>query len=169
MISIDTDASEKMLKLSASIKKFGNFREPMLKWVRYMQNETEKLFANNALGGTYNGITWEYFSDRTLNKLEKGYTVYRYTRPNHRTKLKYGDRILQHTGQLKKSLTNAKLFRITNNAIEFGSTVDYAFYHQLGTRYMPDRPVLFATDKNIEYFDRLITQHINKSLRSRDG
>jgi len=173
MIEIETDASDELTMLSASIKKFGNFREPMLKWIRYMQTEKNKLFNANALGGTYDGIHWPYFSPKTLEKISMGRRMYRFTRPSSRTLLKDGDKILNHTGQLKRSLTNSKLFRITNNYIEFGTTVDYAVYHQEGTPGnkfpMPARPILTATDKNLEYFDRLISQHLKASMRRKNG
>ena len=94
MIEIDTDASDEMTSLSLSIRKFGNFREPMLKWIRYMQTEKTKLFNANAQGGTYDGITWDYFSERWLAEQAAGRGFKRFTRPNYRTTLKYGDRIL---------------------------------------------------------------------------
>jgi phage gpG-like protein len=167
MIEIDMDPDEEMALLSVAIKKFGNFREPMREWVRYMQNETKKLFSNNALGGEYDGIQWEYFSEKTLARLSKGLTVYRFTRPKYRTKLEFGDRILQHTGKLRKSLTTSKLFRLTNNRVEFGSDVDYAGYHQFGTKNMPARPILSATNRNYEHLDRLISKHLTRSMGKR--
>lgn len=167
MISIDMDPEEEMALLSVSIKKFGNFRDPMRQWIHYMQNETKKLFAANAIGGDYDGIEWEYFSEKTLAKLAKGHTVYRFTRPKFRTKLEFGDRILQHTGKLRKSLTNAKMFKLTNNQIEFGSDVEYAGYHQFGTKNMPARPILTASQRHYNYLDRLISNHLTKSLRKK--
>lgn len=66
----------------------------------------------------------------------------------------YGNKpILQATGTLLRSLTESKsrgnISRIDDLHAEFGSSIPYGIFHQLGTSVMPERPPLADPDERI--------------------
>lgn len=62
-----------------------------------------------------------------------------------------GKTILRRTDALYKSLTqpNARgsIRRVTESELLIGTSIDYAIYHQTGTRFMPERPVIALTER----------------------
>lgn len=76
-----------------------------------------------------------------------------------------GKPILERTGALKESLTNAgdvnALREERPTGISYGSRIQYGHYHQLGTIYMVDRP-LFDFDAR---FERKLRAGVLKGVR----
>ena len=74
-----------------------------------------------------NGTAWEPLAASTV------------ARKGHAT-------ILVDTGRLRQSLTELgspdNLFRVDKRGALFGTNVDYAFWHQRGTKQMPARPMV---------------------------
>jgi phage virion morphogenesis protein len=64
-------------------------------------------------------------------------------------------RILQRTGQLKRSITE----KTTNNEAIVGTNLEYAEYHQL-KKYKNRRPFLKVTKKDVANFTNMVKQYI---------
>ena len=58
------------------------------------------------------------------------------------------------TGRLFSSLANLSntALRMSNTEFEFGTTVSYAKFHQMGTEKMPKRQIVFVPRKFAEWF-----------------
>jgi phage gpG-like protein len=152
MIEISTDQSMSSAFYSAKIKKFGNFKEQLRKWQRYMQEEQRKRFRMLAKGGTYDEVTWKYFSDSSLRH---GYR-------RVKGKIKDGDPIMRDSNTLYDSFRGSE-FKLTNNTASFRITVPYAAAHQFGVpqRNLPARPILHVSQKNIKYLERLVKDYLS--------
>ncbi|MCQ9384446.1 phage virion morphogenesis protein [Brevibacterium moorei] len=72
-----------------------------------------------------------------------------------------GKGILERTGDLKTSLTTSGsgIRAVHNGTLTFGTLVEYAAYHQNGTKTMPARPVLIRTDKT---FKRAVEKQLQR-------
>ena len=70
-----------------------------------------------------------------------------------------GRTVLYLTGRLRRSLTkpgaDTVARRLSRTQLEFGSTVPYAMYHQLGTRKMPQRKIIDFTRREAEGIVRI--------------
>lgn len=152
MIEISTDPNMVDAFYKAKIKKFGNFKEQLRKWQRYMQEEQRKRFRNNAKGGTYDEITWEYFAESTLRH---GYRKVK-------GKIRDGDAIMRDSDELYNSFRGGD-FKLTNNAATFRITVPYAAAHQYGVpeNNLPARPILHVSQKNAKYLQRLVKDYLS--------
>lgn len=152
MIEITTDKDMAEVFYNTKIKKFGNFKEQLRKWQRYMQEEQRKRFRNNAHGGTYDEITWTYFSPNTIRR---GYRKVK-------GKIKDGDAIMRDSNDLYNSFRGGE-FKLTNNSATFRITIPYAAAHQYGVPEinLPARPVLHVSDKNAKYLQRLVKDYLS--------
>jgi len=152
MISISTDAAMSEVFYNAKIKKFGNFKEQLRKWQRYMQEEQRKRFRNNALGGTYDEVTWTYFSEYML---KRGYR-------RVKGRVKMGDPIMRDSNTLYNSFRGGE-FKLTNNSATFRITVPYAAAHQFGVpkQKLPARPIMHVSQKNVAYLGRLVKDYLS--------
>lgn len=74
--------------------------------------------------------------------------------------IKYpGQPILRASGALFQSLTNAfdphSVFRMTEDSLTLGTTLEYAAYHQEGTERMPARPPIDLLDDDYKEFQTI--------------
>jgi len=71
--------------------------------------------------------------------------------------------ILVKTGRLKKSITgpSAILQRLPNGFI-FGTTVEYALYHQAGTGHLPKRPPLIPAMQLDDTLERAVDNRLRE-------
>lgn len=77
------------------------------------------------------------------------------------------DRILVDTGRLMASLTSDSpdaireiVTGVHTPTMSFGTSVEYAGYHQTGTEHMPARPVLGITDIGMERLTDDLLDHL---------
>lgn len=79
-----------------------------------------------------------------------------------------GGRILQDTGRLRKSLTQAThpdhIFTVDGQTVDMGTAVPYATFHQEGTRHMPARPPVDPSDAELDDYAEIMLDHIVEPL-----
>lgn len=144
---------------NSKVAKFGNFKNVLRRWQRYMEEEQRKRFRMNALGGTYDEVTWKYFAESTL---QRGYR-------RKKGKIKPGDPILRDTDALYNSFRGGE-FKLGNNSISFRiSSPKYAAVHQNGapSKNLPARPILHISKRNAKYLEQLVKKQI--SDRGKNG
>jgi len=121
-----------------------NFRQPLEVSKLLIIGATRQNFAR---GQTPEGVTW-----RPLK------------RPRRRSKGR--DLPLRDTGILMASATGGarRVERITNTELVTGTNVEYAGFHQVGTRHIPARPFLGFTPQLVKDIDRAFTEFVEKQL-----
>jgi len=85
-------------------------------------------------------------------------------RPRRRSK--GGDLPLRDTGKLRASVTGGArtVERITDTELIFGTNLEYAGFHQFGTRFIPKREFLGFNAPLINDIDRAFTEYVEKQL-----
>lgn len=72
--------------------------------------------------------------------------------------------ILQESGRLRASLVDSShadaIRRVTDGSIELGTAVEYAFYHQEGTEYLPQRMIFYLRDEDADRWAEVIEAYI---------
>lgn len=79
----------------------------------------------------------------------------------------YGPRlVLQRSGDLMEDLTGTPMGveRYTPRAAEFGTDIDYAKFHDTGTRYMPARKPMVTTPGLRRELNRVVAAHLTDGL-----
>ena len=78
----------------------------------------------------------------------------------------FGNSILVRSGAFKASMTSPdapdSILRATSDALEIGTNVPYAKYHQFGTRRMPARPAMRVN----EPFMRVVGQSLQRYVQA---
>jgi phage gpG-like protein len=137
---------------SFKIKKFGNFKNVLRKWQRYMEDEQRKRIRALAMGGEYDEVKWPYFKQSTIDhgfRRVKG-------------KIKYGDAIMRDSNDIYNSFRGGS-FTLKNNSIEYIiSNPEYAKYHHFGAPKikLPQRKLLHISARNIDYLTKLVNAQV---------
>lgn len=128
-IKMSCDADEAIARLDGMINRSRDFR-PVFRWAKQelQKANAENFTANGLPVGGWSPLSAKYGAWKAVNFP--------------------GAPIMVQTGKLRQSLTN---FRGTDSRIdllqaEFGTSVDYAKFHQYGTTRMPKRKIMFVPD-----------------------
>lgn len=89
-----------------------------------------------------------------------------------KSKMYPGAPMLVATGELFRSVTSkdsqgSVVMREPKKMI-FGTAIEYANFHQMGTEKMPKREFLGVTDKQKKTWNKLLKEYMNQSIRGRD-
>jgi phage virion morphogenesis protein len=79
---------------------------------------------------------------------------------------------LRDTGVLMASLAGrgaGNVTKVRSTALDWGTSVAYASYHQQGTGRIPARPFLGIGPKQEDGIVRILVEHIEKMLKERAG
>ncbi len=72
------------------------------------------------------------------------------------------------SGKLKRSLTIPfhpnQVFEVSGTKVRFGTNVDYARFHQNGTRHLPKRRVVDLTEEQIDELAELVADRLVKPI-----
>lgn len=127
----DVDTSRLTKRFLVMQRRASDFR-PVFRWVQQALQDAHRMnFATNGLTG---GAPWApHDPEYAAWRLENGYG---------------GKGMLVRDGTLKFSLTNMNSARgvsdIGRRTATFGTRVPFAKYHQTGTRFMPQRKIIFV-------------------------
>lgn len=75
--------------------------------------------------------------------------------------------ILHETGKLGRAATAYARWKIRGNAAMFsisGSNAPYGFYHEVGTKYMPERNYAFLTKDDVDKISEIFGQEAEVSI-----
>lgn len=136
------------------INRFGNFREVLRTWQRYMDKDQRKRFNALKMGGEYDEVFWPYFAESTI---KKGYR-------KKKGKIKYGDAIMRDTDTIYNSFRNSPARIKNNELVIYLQAPEYAIFHQNGNEEtnLPQRKFLHVSERNAAYLMRLISSKIGK-------
>lgn len=119
-----------------------------------MERSHEEYFNRQ---GTPVGEAWPALSPRTIK--EKGHS-----------------RILYRTGRLMESLSKTtsdsirdKYDEIKNHGISFGTSVEYAMFHQEGTKHMPQREHVGTNDDQLNKICDMVADRAVEILKEHYG
>lgn len=76
-------------------------------------------------------------------------------------------KLLRDTGILMGSMTaqvQGHVEEVTATSLRWGSNVPYAAFHQYGTRFIPARPFLGITAKDVERIGLIVTEWLKKAV-----
>ena len=126
-VHIDVDA-DKAIRAFAMMKERSDNLTPVFLWAK------EELELANAANFAANGLP----TKRAWSPLDPEYGSWK-------SKRFPGAGTLVRTGKLFRSLTDMKgsVNVVRPRSAEFGTSVEYAKFHQNGTRHMPKRQVVF--------------------------
>ena len=156
MIQIEANIGGTIFRL----RRMGDFAsEPHELWDEIQEHQISRsqlTFRNLAKGGTYRGVTWEPFSERTP-----------------RDRRDRSANLLRDTGRLATAVATVR--RVVGDTIYLITPVGYAAYHQSNpigapnrTR-IPERPFSFFTDEDLDYYSRFALERMTAAFRRRTG
>ena len=77
-------------------------------------------------------------------------------------RLGYSSKPLIRTGALRNSVTGS----VRGNLLAIGTSVEYAKFHQLGTKFIPSRPFLIFQSEDIDQINFLVLDYLTKKSGS---
>lgn len=132
------------LKTIDALKK-ADYTRPIKKTLQYLRDEQRDNFTKQGyIYGSNYGFFWPALAEKT--RKQRATLGFPRARP-----------ILIRTGKLKNG------FRITKANSKEGeivNSVEYAKYHQFGTKWMPKRKIIGATKKEREVIRLIFASHI---------
>lgn len=148
-VSIEVDKNS-LAKLKNTFDKIVNGTSYAQKALQESANivvdESIKNF--NSQGYTY-GKAWKPLTSATrIDRSRRGYSP---ARP-----------ILVRTGKLK---AGARIVSVTRDSAKVQNSVDYAPYHQFGTRKMAQRKILSVTDKINSAINLVFVNYVGRLIR----
>lgn len=146
MMQVVFEHAEVDLMLSGLSRKIKNPR-PFLQQVGdYIQKQTMRMFRGpRADRQMVRGITWAPLKPSTIKqKRAKGWT----------------DRPLVADGKLMRDLSSPGAIKISGKDLTYGSTIDYAKYHQEGTPKMARRKFVFLNKQDRAEITKLFQKFI---------
>ena len=128
-IDVEVDMAQAMMRLKGMELRASNFTPVFISAREDLEKANAANFASNGLPS---GKAWA--------PLDPGYGSWK-------SKNFPGRTTLVRTGRLFRSLTSMKgtPSYITPNIAEFGTSIEYAKFHQYGTPKMPKRQIVFHT------------------------
>jgi phage gpG-like protein len=137
-------------RLELSSRDALNVQPAFFRIVEDMFDIERKIFSSQGRRG---GGAWKKLKPDTIRR--KGHSL-----------------ILQKTGTLEHSLTVPgapyQILNVTDSEIEFGSDMEIAAIHSAGapSRGIPSRPVVKFTLGDFERWNKMLLNHITRSLRN---
>jgi phage gpG-like protein len=129
------------LLLSRIGERSANLRQPLTEILASMRLWSEKTFRTE---GAYPGPRWA--------RLDPTYASRKASKFAGRT-------ILRRSDRLYRSLTRrapGSIGRVSKNRLEYGTSVEHAFFHQEGTRRMTARPPLRFIERDVRRWIRIL-------------
>lgn len=164
--SLRIDASEVTRRLDDLQEKGRNARPIWRRFAQYMRVRTDQTFKRLRTGGSFRGVTWDYFAPQYTRKtdgvqvpawggvpkLYGGGNVLGRLRPSG-ARLAYGDALMQDTGTLRTRA--ALVLSLRHDHLIMGTNLKYAPRQQRLRRFL-----FFETPRDVNQLLNIAKDHL---------